>query len=115
MEYLFPSAVPRQTAINIFGYIPIALKFYGCGVDTVDIGAFYRFEGSRVIIKSEGANPEKSLISKLEITTEPQNTSIEEKFVAAIPKAHKKVIIPTSGAEFQKDVADSASSLCDKV
>lgn len=91
MEYTFPSAVPRRTAINIFGYIPVALKFYGASIDTIDIGAFYRYEGSRVIIKSEGANPGKSLISKLEITTEPQNTSIEEKFVAVIPKAHQKV------------------------
>ena len=115
MEYLFPSAVPRQTAINIFGYIPIALKFYGCGVDTADIAAFYRYEGSRVIIKSEGANPEKSLISKLEITSEPADASIEEKFIGAIMKACKKLGTFTSGAEFQKDVADSASSLCDKV
>ena len=84
MEYLFPSAVPRQKVINILGYVPVALKFLGASVDTIDIGAFYTYEQHRIIIKSEGANTEKSLISKLEITSEPADASIEEKFIGAV-------------------------------
>lgn len=120
MEYTFPSAVSLDKVREILPYSAVLLEnaekgiLVGMGVDYATARTIYSYKKQRVEVKPIITDSEKSLIGKLEITAD--DATLEAKFAELITKAHKKMTASsTSGAEFQRDLADSASSPCDKV